>query len=510
MLADLVKEKIRNQDDALRCLGGLFRVVLQMPSFHSDVKVGRFLLHSCICIHLFEEKAKFDFLVFAAQKLAALVRGEIVEESPDNPMFQEVATPGHLVLMLIKSSGFVILAERLNYLRFISHFRGIHRGAFYTHMRSTEVRKLRLEAWGFICPVHTPDGTPCGLLNHLASSCCVTYSESTKAVLEVMPLCGAISCSMATVANAFSGRDSYHVIVDGHVAGVIDYVGARKLESLLRADKLKLHSGVRKFVELAFIERTAYKGFYPAFYVFTDAGRMMRPVRNLCFDSPNNVEYIGTLEQAFMNICIYPSEIEPETTHQEISPSSMLSYVANLIPYPDHNQSPRNVYQCQMSKQTVGVPVHTIRSRTDGKLYMLQAPQMPLVKPSAYDRYNINEYPLGTNAIVAVISYTGYDMEDAMIINKASFERGFAHACIYKTERIQLNSGNSGFGKEKNFIFHRDPSMPELSNFLDCDGLPYIGRLCIEKEPFYCVLDLNSGMYNVKNYTGNEEMFVDC
>jgi len=65
------------------------------------------------------------------------------------------------------------MAERLNFLRFIAHFRGVHRGQFFTTMKTTKVRKLLPEAFGYLCPVHTPDGGPCGLLNHIASACVV-------------------------------------------------------------------------------------------------------------------------------------------------------------------------------------------------------------------------------------------------------------------------------------------------------------------------------------------------
>lgn len=68
-------------------------------------------------------------------------------------------------------------------------------------------------------------------------------------------------------------------------------------------------------------------------------------------------------------------------------------------------------------KQTMGFPLHSFKERSDNKLYRLQTPQSPLVRPYTYDHYNLDNYPSGTNAIVAVISYTGYDMEDAMVRN---------------------------------------------------------------------------------------------
>lgn len=74
-------------------------------------------------------------------------------------------------LDLQQQSGYAIIADKLNNMRYLSHFRSIHRGAFFTEMKTTTVRKLLPENWGFICPVHTPDGGPCGLLNHISKSC---------------------------------------------------------------------------------------------------------------------------------------------------------------------------------------------------------------------------------------------------------------------------------------------------------------------------------------------------
>jgi DNA-directed RNA polymerase I subunit RPA2 len=87
-----------------------------------------------------------------------------------------------------------------------------------------------------------------------------------------------------------------------------------------------------------------------------------------------------------------------------------------------------------MGKQSMATAVHSYVHRVDNKLYRIQTPQKPIVQTDAQTEYEINDYPTGTNAVVAVISYTGYDMEDAMIINKSTFERGFGHGTVYKTE----------------------------------------------------------------------------
>ena len=91
-----------------------------------------------------------------------------------------------------------------------------------------------------------------------------------------------------------------------------------------------------------------------------------------------------------------------------------------------------------MGKQTMGTPVHAFTRRADNKLFRLQHGQAPLVQNDAQAAFGFDEYPNGANAVVAVIAYTGYDMEDACIIGKSSFERGFGHASVYKTYVIDL------------------------------------------------------------------------
>src|SRR5207248_8245865 len=107
-------------------------------------------------------------------------------------------------------------------------------------------------------------------------------------------------------------------------------------------------------------------------------------------------------------------------------------------PFSDFNQSPRNMYQCQMSKQAMGTPGTAMRYRTDNKTYLLRTGQTPIVRPPLYNRYGLDNFPNGMNAVVAVISYTGYDMDDAMILNKSAQERGFGYGTIYKTEKYDL------------------------------------------------------------------------
>jgi hypothetical protein len=203
----------------------------------------------------------------------------------------------------------------------------------------------------------------------------------------------------------------------------------------LRVRKVIGMKGINQKMEIALIPNLSLKQF-PSFLLFTGSSRFSRPVRNLSCEA---VEWIGSFEQVYLNVAVTPAEIKPHLhTHLEISALNILSVNAAVTPFSDFNQSPRNMYQCQMGKQTMATPCHSLPFRCDNKLYKIQTPQIPNVMTESHTNYCMNDFPQGTNAIIAVISYTGYDMEDAMILNKGSFERGFAHASVYTTAIYDL------------------------------------------------------------------------
>ena len=109
------------------------------------------------------------------QKALAKVNGDIGARLSSFLATGNVSSPSGLDLQQV--GGFTIVAEKLNFYRYISHFRSVHRGAFFAELKTTTVRKLLPEAWGFLCPVHTPDGSPCGLLNHFSHTCQLTTRD---------------------------------------------------------------------------------------------------------------------------------------------------------------------------------------------------------------------------------------------------------------------------------------------------------------------------------------------
>src|SRR5690606_36647161 len=135
------------------------------------------------------------------------------------------------------------------------------------------------------------------------------------------------------------------------------------------------------------------------FFIWSTRGRMMRPVKHL---ATGEIELIGSYEQVYLNIACGTS-VPQGATHAEIQATNMLSLVASCTPFSDLNQSPRNMHQCQMGKQTMGTSCHSITRRSDNILYRLQTPQSPLTHTMNHVDYRMDTYPTGTNAVVAVI-----------------------------------------------------------------------------------------------------------
>lgn len=171
-----------------------------------------------------------------------------------------------------------------------------------------------------------------------------------------------------------------------------------------------------------------------------------------------------------------------------------------------------------MGKQSMGTPSHNYGHRTDNKLYRLQTGQTPIVRPKLHDEYAMDNFPNGMNAVVCVISYTGYDMEDAMIINKSSYERGFGYGTVYKSEFIDLSDRRvrgqpitCHFGLIPDKGGRRLPKaeFEELSNFLGLDGLPNVGIKLKDGDPLYAYIDESVGQVKVVKYKSLEEAWVD-
>ena len=120
-------------------------------------------------------------------------------------------------------------------------------------------------------------------------------------------------------------------------------------------------------------------------------------------------------------------------THCEIHPSMIFSICASIIPFPDHNQSPRNCYQSAMGKQALGVFATNFNQRVDTLASVLCYPQKPLVGTRAMQYLRFRQLPAGNNTVVAIMTYGGYNQEDSLILNQSSVDRGMFRSVFFRS-----------------------------------------------------------------------------
>jgi DNA-directed RNA polymerase II subunit RPB2 len=210
--------------------------------------------------------------------------------------------------------------------------------------------------------------------------------------------------------------------------------------------------------------------------VCTDAGRLVRPLLRVtrnklhlkkstlnminsnelgwddlviaCKIDQSVIEYIDPEEQSHSLICMTPGELSNswlmKYTHCEIHPSTIFGLLGSCIPFSDHNQSPRNCYQCAQGKQGMGIYATNFEQRMDKTAYILNYPGRPLVDTRIMPILKFNNIPSGQNIIVAIMTHTGYNMEDSLLINQGSIDRGLFLATVFHTEKDEDKQQTNG------------------------------------------------------------------
>jgi len=380
--------------------------------------------------------------------------------------------------------------SRISYIGFLSNLRRVNT-PLDRSIKITSPHRLNAQQWGIICPFESPDGASIGYLKNFALLAHVSFGTDPMDLMKEPDNClrelGLIPLALMTsvVANEITKVFLNGQWIGGHIEPNIFTYQLR----LLRRNGL-----INAFTSIA------WKINQNEIRIQTDPGRACRPLiivndtnvnvpeyneKLLWFDllfgtllpksekieelyykssykSPFNlkefvglskdeifkrlektqgvIEFVDIEEEDTRLIAMYKKDINAFITHLEIHPSTILSVVSNNIPLANHNQAPRNIFYGAQSKQAIGVYASNFSKRFDTMSYILHYPERPIITTQNSHYISNDKLPAGANTIVAIMTNTGYNQEDGVIINKSSIDRGFFQTTSYKSYSAQESS----------------------------------------------------------------------
>ncbi len=338
-------------------------------------------------------------------------------------------------------AGVSQLLDRVNYMSSISHLRRVV-SPLSRSQPHFEARDLHPTHWGKICPNETPEGPNCGLVKNLALMSYISVGSDEAEVEEAL-----LSLKVQSIdTKADTAKKGAYVYLNGR------FIGNHSQPELLvtRLRDRRQRNELSDQVNVAFYPDTN------EVEINSDAGRVRRPLiivkdgspllekqhiervrnREISWDDlvkAGIIEYLDAEEEENTLIAMNLEDITPEHTHLEIVPETILGICASLVPFAEHNQSPRNTYEAGMAKQALGLYSANFSLRVDTRSHILHYVQSPIVTTRPMEVIGYHRRPAGQNFIVAIHSFQGYNIEDALVLNKASIERGIARSSFFRS-----------------------------------------------------------------------------
>lgn len=339
-------------------------------------------------------------------------------------------------------------------------------------------RSLQPSQWGMVCPCDTPEGESCGLVKNFANLSQITLDLDDRFVRAAAHSLGVEEIDIVSPPDFLR---YYSVFLNGALIGIHRYPNrlCMGIRALRRSGRLHPH------VSISIQEKQR------SVHLSSDGGRIVRLLITVRDAKPSLteahlddlrcglktlddylaeglIEYVDVNESNDCLIALYPGECGKYTTHLEVEPLSLLGVVAGIIPYPHHNQSARNTFQSAMGKQALGTIALNQYIRSDTILLLGAYPQRPLCRTKAMSLTNYEQLGAGINAMVCVMSYSGYDIEDAQVYNRASLDRGYGRCVVLRKHEVELNTVAGGLFE---FVAPADKGAPPKYRSLNADGI---------------------------------------
>lgn len=332
-------------------------------------------------------------------------------------------------------SGVAQILSRLSYGATLSNLRRVTIPVG-KESKNTKIRQIHPSQIMYLCPSETPEGQPVGIVLNLSLLTRISARFPTVLAKEVIE-----DCEELIALRDFEGSNNKtKVFLNGVLIGMSEDSDGlmEEITELRNIDMLPYDVSI------------SYDDIDDELHVFSDDGRLLRPVFTVSGDTLDAKEEDGTkwnalVEKGFIryldnseieNAVVAFNQNELKKYHNdycEIAPAMMLGVMASIIPFPDHSQSPRNCYQAAMGKQAMSMFALSYLARTDTVTHVLTYPQKPLVSTHAANMMGFSDMPSGINTVVAIACYSGFNQEDSIILNKGAVDRGMFWATTYRT-----------------------------------------------------------------------------